>query len=1541
MPSTHQDIKPYIPCFIASSVKELLSLHDEAFIRCAYATILRRDPDPEGLRHFLARLRNGESRRAILAGIRLSPEGLQRENVLLPGLDHAIRFYRWRRWPLLGPFIRLIGVGKERVDIRRQIAVIAAQLHRLSNLVPPPHVAEQSVKQQTHSAKQQVHTDEPHKRNSTTSNLTWRIKRSSDEDEDLSQTRAEMTRAMAELGLDISPTLPSVDADVTALFASPPLPVGKSDMPTLLVGHDWDESGYPADWVDGFNDNLSGIACASNHTMKVLIDHGVSVPVGPVGLGVDHWERIFASPDYRAQGKSFRFLHVSPCDPSKGIDLLLESFGRVFDSHDDVSLVVKPTGVPPPELVTTLDRLRSANPGFPDVVLIEEKLTDADLKALYGQCHVFVAPSRAEGFGMTIAQAFLSGLPVLATSWGGHLDYCDEANSWLVDYRFQRARTPNDLVSSVWAGPTGNSLDDALRMAYRAAPAERSAKSSSGRKRLMEHFTWKDAALRLVALAERAKAKAAVEPKKLRVGFVTTWNVKCGIATHVEHLVAALPVDEFVIFAGIQEPYVRPDQPNCLRTWTPSKDSNGLGEIERNFASLSIDALVIQFNYSFYNHLELKDFIESVLEKGIVVFVELHSIVDPFGDTENWRLSDFLSALRKCHRILVHGPTDMDRLKALGLVDNVMLLPHGVVNKGHVALQPKHNDTPLIASFGFCFPNKGLLELVEAVSLLKREGRHVRLRMLNAEYPHPHSAQVVQSIKEAIKQLGLQNEVELHTEFLEDEVCLALLREADIIVNPYQSSGESASGAVRYGLTSGRPVTVTPLPIFDDLGDAVFRMPGVTPQEIAQGICSVLNHIKEESETARHVQYVADRWVEAHDYSRQGALLTRIARSLARPQKIARGVFINTAQANCSIYESGRMVYNCISGSDYHTLDYFSLDMLDVPLLVAEGRVKPINRSQGDESDLAGDYDFWVFNWHFITMAPHLDPESIRRLPGRKFTVVLELEPSDPLKLVPPGVFDGYIALDPSAPSTHEIFPFPRPLEGDPQNPNPSSRDVPVIGSFGFGTPGKGFELLVEAVNREFEEAVIRINIPRGTYTGSTDDYHGQDYSKYIASLCRRIAKPGIDVRFTHDFMSPVELVNWCADNDLNCFMYTRRQSGLSATTDQAIMSGRPLLTSSNDTFRHIHQYISPYPVIGLREAIETTAPLVRRLQKDWSRASFNETFQQMLATFGLIKLDAAHGSAPAIQDKPRLTIMVVSRNRSNPDDIFWYPTRVADCLNRSGKYEILRAQCGDVYELEERVVKVQPSAVIVLDFPDASQHAVTAALKAVTGPKILLADDERHFVGVDNGLLVLPRQPVVPYFTSAACMRMGVPVIWLIGFAAQYSNLEEVVVKIGRELPEAELFLEVPESQRSDFETRVRKLRKRLLLAEGIRFSIHTLPMSCDSIINNVVVNNLTIFYNDPDRTQELESASSIAMTTERAIAFTRAATFRHFLDGGTFVEDLTIRDIMSLGMGAQIKLCHEFSEGRLYAMIDRLISEELARVRAAELPVVQVINQ
>lgn len=302
------------------------------------------------------------------------------------------------------------------------------------------------------------------------------------------------------------------------------------------------------------------------------------------------------------------------------------------------------------------------------------------------------------------------------------------------------------------------------------------------------------------------------------------------------------------------------------------------------------------------------------------------------------------------------------------------------------------------------------------------------------------------------------------------------------------------------------------------------------------------------------------------------------------------GIFINCVEAQCSIYESGKMVFQCLENSGKYSLDYIEIDKNN--RMISTG------------------YDFYLFNYHFLTMN-WLDPKSIKKLlPGVKMTIVLEVSPNDPFVYCSPEDFDAYCVLDPTLNIDRKnVFAFPRPLEVFSQNAAYEPKDTPVIGSFGFGTKGKGFEHLIDAVNREFEKAQVRINIPYATFGGDGQS----NYAKQLAEMCQSRAKNGIEVTVTHDFMTKSELIKWCRQNTINCFLYDRNMPGLAATTDQAITSGRPLIISKNNTFRHLQKYIKPFPYQSLKEAIENTPINVREIQKDWSPEKFRERFEEVL----------------------------------------------------------------------------------------------------------------------------------------------------------------------------------------------------------------------------------------------------------------------------------------------------------------------------------------
>ncbi|WP_341988051.1 glycosyltransferase [Azorhizobium sp. AG788] len=720
--------------------------------------------------------------------------------------------------------------------------------------------------------------------------LTWSVEAGHGPSSGLGGAAAhDFAQALTELGHDVLPAGRAGGATVTALVSSDATSLGASPTDAaLLVGFDWGESGYSLQDMARINATLSGVACASRHAEKVLIDHGIAIPTATVGVGLDGWERIETALNYQAPGKSFRFLHVSDCDAASGVDLLLESFGRVFASDDAVSLIVRPTGPVPAHLTATLKALRAKNRTYPDVIVLTDALTAGELKALYCRCQVFLAPSRAGGYGLPIAHALLSGLPVVATAWGGHMDYCDRDNAWLVDYEFQDAKTSHELIASVWAEALPKALDEALWLAFRAEPAERFAKAWSGRKHLIGQASWKDVALRAAKFAQTEGARPGSATRESRVGFVSTWNSKCGIATYMGHLLANISSKDYIVFAAQAKmgEKLRDDDKNCVRIWNESVGVNGLSAIDPYLESCSIDVIIIQFNYGFFNSRELKGWIESLLAKKIAVVIELHSTLDPPANILDIQLADYADVFRKCDRLLVHGLSDLNRLKALGLAENAALFPLGVLVQQRAVRSMRNVDaTPLVTTFGFCLPDKGLLEFVHAVGQLKRDGRPVRGRMLNAEYPDPASKLEAQKVRDAIQALGLEDDIEFVSAFLDDAVCLRLLGEADLLINPYQKTGESASASTRYGLAAGCPVLVTPLEIFDDLGGAVFRTAGTAPEDLAAGMFQTLTDLAAATPEALEVNRAARHWAETHNIARQGECLIGIARAVVRTQR--------------------------------------------------------------------------------------------------------------------------------------------------------------------------------------------------------------------------------------------------------------------------------------------------------------------------------------------------------------------------------------------------------------------------------------------------------------------------------------------------------------------------------------------------------------------------------------------------------------------------------------------------------------------------------
>ena len=242
-------------------------------------------------------------------------------------------------------------------------------------------------------------------------------------------------------------------------------------------------------------------------------------------------------------------------------------------------------------------------------------------------------------------------------------------------------------------------------------------------------------------------------------------------------------------------------------------------------------------------------------------------LLSPAGDWESLR-----AAFQGLARVIVHRVQDLNLLKGWGLTENVTLLPHGALRPA--IERPPARDlpgsaTPILGAYGFFFHDKGFDLLIEALAAIRRHWPGARLRMVTAEHPNSDSAAEIARCVALARGLDVSEAIEWRTEYLPDDESLALLNACDLIVLPRRETSESASGSARVAMASRVPVIVTPVRIFDDLGETVIRAGGLGVPELSGVIAATLRDRKLRDRTVDN----ADRWLEAHDWTRLGERL--------------------------------------------------------------------------------------------------------------------------------------------------------------------------------------------------------------------------------------------------------------------------------------------------------------------------------------------------------------------------------------------------------------------------------------------------------------------------------------------------------------------------------------------------------------------------------------------------------------------------------------------------------------------------------------------
>ena len=266
-----------------------------------------------------------------------------------------------------------------------------------------------------------------------------------------------------------------------------------------VIVQPWEFGSVPRSWVGPMTDFVDEIWAYTHFVRESYVSGGIPEDrVHVVPLGIDPLRFHPGARRFSLRtAKMFKFLFVGGTIHRKGIDLLLDAYATAFTEKDPVCLVIKDMGGTSFYRGQTAEeriaRIRE-RPGAPEIEYLDRDLGDDELAGLYTACDCLVHPYRGEGFGLPIAEAMSSGLPVIVTGHGAATDYCNEDHAYLIPARIMRFRDKRigdlETVDFPWlAEPDPEVLRSLLREVADHRDDAR-AKGRAAASYVRSHLTW-------------------------------------------------------------------------------------------------------------------------------------------------------------------------------------------------------------------------------------------------------------------------------------------------------------------------------------------------------------------------------------------------------------------------------------------------------------------------------------------------------------------------------------------------------------------------------------------------------------------------------------------------------------------------------------------------------------------------------------------------------------------------------------------------------------------------------------------------------------------------------------------------------------------------------------------------------------------------------------------------------------------------------------------------------------------------------------------
>jgi glycosyltransferase involved in cell wall biosynthesis len=256
----------------------------------------------------------------------------------------------------------------------------------------------------------------------------------------------------------------------------------------------------------------------------------------------------------------------------------------------------------------------------------------------------------------------------------------------------------------------------------------------------------------------------------------------------------------------------------------------------------AFDVVVVQHEFGLYSGADGVDVLAVLEQVDRPIIVVAHTVLTAPSAHQRAVLE---RVMRRAAVVVTMTRTGHDRLRAGYTVDpaKLVVIPHGAASVPPADPHAVASETLL--TWGLLGPGKGIEAAIDAVARLSAIGLRRQYRVVGQTHPKvvERDGEVYRNglIAQAAR-LGVSDLVSFHPAYLDPVALRRVIREADVVVLPYESREQVTSGVLIEAVAAGKPVVATAFPHAVELlaGGAGLVVPHDDPVALTRALRRIL-----------------------------------------------------------------------------------------------------------------------------------------------------------------------------------------------------------------------------------------------------------------------------------------------------------------------------------------------------------------------------------------------------------------------------------------------------------------------------------------------------------------------------------------------------------------------------------------------------------------------------------------------------------------------------------------------------------------------------